>query len=97
MIIKNTDPYKIKKCISCKRNINLNEKFFSYPLSLQQICFSCAKNEIPKTIDILNKDLKKMKRKLKKFNKEYEGGLHRDIRSCYGLCLLYASIRPSSI
>jgi predicted RNA-binding Zn-ribbon protein involved in translation (DUF1610 family) len=65
MIIKNTDPYKIKKCISCKRNINLNEKFFSYPLSLQQICFSCAKNEIPKTIDILNKDLKKIEEETK--------------------------------
>ena len=65
MIIKNTDPYKIKKCISCKRNINLNEKFFSYPLSLQQICFSCAKYEIPKTIEILNKDLKKIEEETK--------------------------------
>jgi predicted RNA-binding Zn-ribbon protein involved in translation (DUF1610 family) len=65
MIIKNTDPYKMKKCISCKRDINLNEKFFSYPLSLQQICFSCAKNEIPKTIDILNRDLKKIEEETK--------------------------------
>ena len=35
------------------------------PLSLQQICFSCAKNEIPKTIDILNKDLKKIEEETK--------------------------------
>ena len=65
MIIKNTDPYRMKKCISCKRDINLNEKYFSYPLSLQQICFSCAKKEIPKTIDILKKDLKKIEEETK--------------------------------
>jgi hypothetical protein len=60
LIIKNTDPYKRKKCVSCKRDISLNEKYFTYPLSLQQVCFSCAKNEIPKTIDILKNDLKKI-------------------------------------
>jgi predicted RNA-binding Zn-ribbon protein involved in translation (DUF1610 family) len=60
LIIKNTDPYKRKKCVSCKRDITLNEKYFTYPLSLQQVCFSCAKNEIPKTIDILKNDLKKI-------------------------------------
>jgi hypothetical protein len=65
MIIKNTDPYRVKKCISCKRDINLSEKYFSYPLSLQQICFSCAKREIPKTIDILKKDLKKIEEETK--------------------------------
>ena len=60
MIIKNTDPYKMKKCVSCKRDIALNEKYFTYPLSLQQVCFSCAKNQIPKTIDSLKNDLKKI-------------------------------------
>ena len=43
----------------------MNEKYFSYPLSLQQICFSCAKKEIPKTIDILKKDLKKIEEETK--------------------------------
>jgi len=61
MIIKNTDPYKMKKCISCKNDIPLNKKYFTYPLSLQQICLFCAEKEIPKTIEILQKDLKKIK------------------------------------
>lgn len=61
MIIKNTDPYKIKKCVSCKRDIALNEKYFTYPLSLQQICLKCAEKEIPKTIELLQKDLEKMR------------------------------------
>ena len=61
MIIKNTDPYKLKKCVSCKKNIELNEKYFTYPLSLQQICLSCAEKEIPKTIEILQNDLEKIK------------------------------------
>jgi hypothetical protein len=30
-------------------------------LSLQQICLFCAEKEIPKTIEILQKDLKKIK------------------------------------
>jgi hypothetical protein len=61
MIIKNTDPYKIRKCISCKKDISLNEKFFTYPLSLQQICLSCAEKQIPKTIETLWHDLRKIK------------------------------------
>ena len=61
MIIKNTDPYKIKKCVSCKREIVLNEKYFTYPLSLQQICLQCAEKEIPKTVEVLRKDLEKIK------------------------------------
>lgn len=61
MIIKNTDPYKLKKCVTCKKNIALNEKYFTYPLSLQQICLSCAEKEIPKTIEILQNDLAKIK------------------------------------
>jgi hypothetical protein len=61
LIIKNTDPYKIKKCMSCKRDIALNEKYFAYPLSLQQICLKCAEKEIPKTIELLQKDLEKIR------------------------------------
>ena len=63
----------MKKCVSCKKDIALNEKYFTYPLSLQQVCFSCAEKEIPKTIEILQKDLKKIKEnEAKKFNKDYE-------------------------
>jgi hypothetical protein len=61
VIIKNTDPYMMKKCVSCKRDIVLNEKYFTYPLSLQQICLHCAESEIPKTIGVLQKDLEKIK------------------------------------
>lgn len=61
MIIKNTDPYKLKKCVSCKRDIVLGEKYFTYPLSLQQVCIQCAEKEIPKTIELLQKDLEKIK------------------------------------
>jgi len=60
LIIKNTDPYKLKKCVSCKRDIELNARYFTYPLSLQQICMDCAKKEIPKTIELLQKDLEKI-------------------------------------
>jgi predicted RNA-binding Zn-ribbon protein involved in translation (DUF1610 family) len=62
MIIKNTDPYKMKKCVSCKHDIALNEKYFTYPLSLQQICLQCAKKEIPKTIEALQKDLERIEK-----------------------------------
>ena len=65
MIIKNTDPYKLKKCVSCKKNIELTEKYFLYPLSLQQTCILCAAKEIPKTIELLQNDLKKIKEELK--------------------------------
>jgi hypothetical protein len=66
MIIKNTDPYKMKKCLSCKNDIPLNQKYFTYPLSFQQICLSCAEKEIPKTIEILQNDLKIMDEESKK-------------------------------
>lgn len=62
MIVKNTDPYKLKKCVSCKKDIALNEKYFAYPLSLQQMCLDCAQKEIPKTIETLQKDLEKIKK-----------------------------------
>ncbi len=51
----------MKKCVSCKRDIALNEKYFTYPLSLQQVCLQCAEKEIPKTIEMLQKDLEKIK------------------------------------
>ena len=59
MIIKNTDPYKIKKCISCKKDIQMQEKYFTYPLSLQNICLACSLKEIPKIIETLETDLEK--------------------------------------
>jgi recombinational DNA repair protein (RecF pathway) len=59
MIIKNTDPYKIKKCITCKKEIPLQEKYFTYPLSLQCICLNCSLKEIPKIIEVLEADLEK--------------------------------------
>ncbi|MGE5821233.1 MAG: hypothetical protein ACM31M_01445 [Nitrososphaerota archaeon] len=59
MIIKNTDPYKIKKCISCKKDIQMQEKYFTYPLSLQNICLECSIKEIPKIIEALETDLVK--------------------------------------
>ena len=59
MIIKNTDPYKIKKCTSCKKDIKLQEKYFTYPLSLQNICLNCSLKEIPKIIEALETDLVK--------------------------------------
>lgn len=59
MIIKNTDPYKIKKCISCKKDIPMQEKYFTYPLSLQNICLECSIKEIPKIIEALETDLVK--------------------------------------
>lgn len=59
MIIKNTDPYKIKKCISCKKDIQIQEKYFTYPLSLQNICLECSLKEIPKIIEALETDLAK--------------------------------------
>lgn len=61
MIIKNTDPYKLKKCISCKKNIEMQEKYFTYPLSLQCICLNCSLKQIPKIIEALETDLQKIK------------------------------------
>ena len=60
MITKNTDPYKTKRCVSCKKDIGLGERYFAYPLSLQQICLVCAKKEIPKIVQDLLHDLKKI-------------------------------------
>ena len=51
----------MKKCVSCKRDIVLNEKYFTYPLSLQQVCLDCAEKEIPKTIESLQKDFGKIR------------------------------------
>lgn len=61
MIIKNTDPFKVKRCVSCKKDISLGEKYFAYPLSLQQFCLVCARKEIPKIIQDLLYDLRKIK------------------------------------
>lgn len=61
MIIKNTDPYKLKKCISCKKDIQMQEKYFTYPLSLQCICLNCSLKQIPKIIEALETDLQKIK------------------------------------
>lgn len=60
MILKNTDPYKLKKCTKCRKDIKLQERYFTYPLSLQSFCLSCAIDEIPKTIESLKSDLKKI-------------------------------------
>ena len=65
MIIKNTDPYKIKKCIACKKEIVLQEKYFTYPLSLQCICLDCSLKEIPKIMEALESDLEKTRELLK--------------------------------
>jgi hypothetical protein len=65
MIIKNTDPYKTRKCIVCKREIILQEKYFTYPLSLQSICLDCSLKEIPKIIEALQTDLEKTRELLK--------------------------------
>lgn len=65
MIIKNTDPYKIKKCISCRKDIQMQEKYFTYPLSLQNICLECSLKEIPKIIEALETDLVKTRELLK--------------------------------
>jgi hypothetical protein len=61
MIVKNTDPYRLKKCTKCKKDVNLQEKYLTYPLSLQTFCLGCAVHEIPKTIEVLENDLKKIK------------------------------------
>jgi hypothetical protein len=65
MIIKNTDPYKTRKCIVCKKEIILQEKYFTYPLSLQSICLDCSLKEIPKIIEALEADLEKTRELLK--------------------------------
>ena len=65
MIIKNTDPYKTRKCIVCKKEIILQQKYFTYPLSLQSICLDCSLKEIPKIIEALETDLEKTRELLK--------------------------------
>ena len=72
MIIKNTDPYKLKKCISCKKDIEMQEKYFTYPVSLQCICLNCSLKQIPKIIEALETDLEKTKELLKTNNNIYE-------------------------
>jgi hypothetical protein len=72
MIIKNTDPYKLKKCISCKKDIQMQEKYFTYPLSLQCICLNCSLKQIPKIIEALETDLQKIKELPKTNNNIYE-------------------------
>ena len=72
MIIKNTDPYKLKKCISCKKDIQMQEKYFTYPLSLQCICLNCSLKQIPKIIEALETDLQKIKELSKTNNNIYE-------------------------
>ncbi len=37
----------------------MQEKYFTYPLSLQNICLQCSLREIPKIIEALETDLKK--------------------------------------
>jgi len=61
LIVKNTDPYKLKKCVTCKKDIALNEHYFAYPLSLQQICLPCAEKEIPRIMESLQKDLDRIR------------------------------------
>jgi hypothetical protein len=39
----------------------MQEKYFTYPLSLQNICLECSLKEIPKIIEALQTDLKKTK------------------------------------
>ena len=72
MIIKNTDPYKLKKCISCKKDIEMQEKYFTYPLSLQCICLNCSLKQIPKIIEALETDLQKIKELRKTSNNIYD-------------------------
>ena len=68
MIIKNTDPYKLKKCTICKKYIQMQEKYFTYPLSLQNICLNCSVKEIPKIIEALETDFEKTRELLKSDN-----------------------------
>ena len=65
MITRNTDPYKLKKCVSCKNLIPLNTKYFTMSLSLQHVCLGCADREIPKLIQNLQQDLRRIKEELK--------------------------------
>jgi hypothetical protein len=43
----------------------LQEKYFTYPLSLQSICLDCSLKEIPKIIEALETDLDKTRELLK--------------------------------
>jgi predicted RNA-binding Zn-ribbon protein involved in translation (DUF1610 family) len=78
MIIKNTDPYKLKKCTSCKISIPLQEKYFTYPLSFQVICLQCALREIPKILGLLEADLTKI-RESQSDTKSDPTGMKKDI------------------
>ena len=43
----------------------MQEKYFTYPLSLQCICLNCSLKQIPKIIEALETDLEKTKGLLK--------------------------------
>ena len=48
-----------------KKEIVLQEKYFTYPLSLQCICLDCSLKEIPKIMEALESDLEKTRELLK--------------------------------
>ncbi len=58
MIVKNTNPHKQTICTSCRKNIEYNQRYFTLPSSFQKYCLQCAPKEIPKMIELLNRDLK---------------------------------------
>jgi len=57
MIIKNLNPDKTIACTSCRKVIEYREKYFTLPSSFQRYCLKCAPTEIPKIIELLNRDL----------------------------------------
>jgi hypothetical protein len=44
----------------------MQEKYFTYPLSLQNICLECSLKEIPRIIEALETDLEKTRELLKR-------------------------------
>lgn len=46
----------------------MQEKYFTYPLSLQNICLNCSVKEIPKIIEALETDFEKTRELLKSDN-----------------------------
>jgi len=50
----------------------MQEKYFTYPLSLQCICLNCSLKQIPKIIEALETDLQKIKELPKTNNNIYE-------------------------
>ena len=57
MIIKNLNADKLPTCTACRKVIEYREKYFTLPSSFQKYCLKCAPIEIPKLIELLNKDL----------------------------------------